>query len=60
MAARGVFYGWAVAGSTFLVMLANAGAMGAPGVFIGPLQKEFGWSAADISSAFASASRSTA
>ena len=47
--ARGIFYGWAVAGSTFLVMLANAGAMGAPGVFIGPLEKEFGWSAADIS-----------
>ncbi len=53
LAARGVFYGWAVAGSTFLVMLANAGAMGAPGVFIRPLQQEFGWSAADISSAFA-------
>ncbi len=53
LGARGVFYGWAVAGSTFLVMLANAGAMGAPGVFIRPLQQEFGWSAADISSAFA-------
>ena len=53
LAARGVFYGWAVAGSTFLVMLANAGAIGAPGVFIRPLQQEFGWSAADISSAFA-------
>ena len=53
MAARGMFYGWVVAGATFLVMLANAGAMGAPGVFIGPLEKEFGWSAADISSAFA-------
>ena len=48
-----IFYGWVVAGSTFLVMLSNAGAMGAPGVFIGPLEKEFGWSAADISSAFA-------
>ncbi len=53
LGARGVFYGWAVAGATFFVMLANAGAMGAPGVFIGPLEKEFGWSAADISSAFA-------
>ncbi len=50
---RGIFYGWVVAGSTFLVMLANAGAMGAPGVLIGPLEQEFGWSAADISSAFA-------
>ena len=53
LGARGIHYGWTVAGATFLVMLANAGAMGAPGVFIGPLEKEFGWSAADISSAFA-------
>jgi len=53
LSARGIHYGWVVAGATFLVMLANAGAMGAAGVFIGPLEKEFGWSAADISSAFA-------
>jgi sugar phosphate permease len=53
LSARGIFYGWAVAGATFLVMLATAGAMGAPGVFIGPLEKEFGWSPADISVAFA-------
>ncbi len=53
MAARNLHYGWAVAGATFLVMLATAGAMGAPGVIIAPLEKEFGWSAADISVAFA-------
>ena len=53
MAARNVYYGWVVAGATFLVMLATAGAMGAPGVIIRPLEKEFGWSAADISSALA-------
>ena len=53
MAARNVYYGWIVAGATFLVMLATAGAMGAPGVIIRPLEKEFGWSAADISSALA-------
>jgi sugar phosphate permease len=53
LGARGVHYGWAVVGSTFLVMLATAGAMGAPGVFIGPLEREFGWSAANISSALA-------
>jgi hypothetical protein len=46
MAERDLHYGWVVAGATFVVMLATAGAMGAPGVFIGPLQKEFGWSAA--------------
>jgi len=34
-------------------MLVVAGAVGAPGVFIVPLQKEFGWSAADISGALA-------
>ena len=53
MAAMNLYYGWIVAGATFLVMLATAGAMGAPGVIIRPLEKEFGWSAADISSALA-------
>ena len=53
MAARSLYYGWVVAGATFLVMLATAGAMGAPGVIMQPLEKEFGWSAADISSALA-------
>ncbi len=42
-----------VAGATFLVMLATAGAMGAPGVIIQPLEKEFGWSTEEISVAFA-------
>ena len=49
MAERNLYYGWVVAGSTFLVMLATAGAMGAPGVIIQPLEKEFGWSTAQIS-----------
>ncbi len=53
LAARDVHYGWVVAGATFLVMLATAGAMGAPGVILTPLEKEFGWSAADISAALA-------
>ncbi|WP_242123570.1 MFS transporter [Sphingobium sp. Sx8-8] len=53
LAARHVHYGWAVLGTTFLTMLVVAGAVGAPGVFIVPLQKEFGWSAADISGALA-------
>jgi sugar phosphate permease len=52
MAGRGVYYGWIVAGATFLVMLATAGAMGAPGVIIQPLEHEFGWSTAEISVAF--------
>lgn len=53
MAARQVHYGWLVLVATFLTMLVVAGAVGAPGVFIIPLQKEFGWSAADISGALA-------
>ncbi|CAH2604108.1 MFS transporter [Rhodovastum atsumiense] len=53
LARKGVHYGWVVAGVTFLTMLATAGAVGAPGILIGPLQGEFGWATADISSAFA-------
>jgi MFS family permease len=50
---RHIHYGWIVAGVTFLTMLVTAGAVGAPGVFIVPLQKEFGWNTADISTALA-------
>ncbi len=50
---HGIHYGWAVVAATFLTMLVVAGAVGAPGVFIVPLQKEYGWSAADISGALA-------
>jgi len=50
---RGIHYGWIVAGTTFLVMLATAGAMGSAGVLIQPLEKEFGWTTEQISSAFA-------
>jgi MFS family permease len=46
-------YGWVVAGATFLSGLIMAGAVGAPGVFIIPLQKEFGWTTSDISAALA-------
>src|SRR5258708_4935198 len=53
MAERNLYYGWVVAGATFLVMLATAGAMGAPGVIIQPLEKEFGWTTAQISVALA-------
>jgi MFS family permease len=51
--ARGIHYGWVVAGATFLTMLVTAGALGTPGVLLVPLEKEFGWDNADISSAFA-------
>ena len=53
MARRNIHYSWVVASVTFLTMLVMAGAVGAPGVFIQPLQHEFGWQTADISSALA-------
>jgi len=53
LARRNIHYGWVVAATTFLTMLVTAGAVGAPGVFILPLQREFGWQTADISSALA-------
>src|SRR5689334_19277386 len=48
---RNIHYGWVMVGVTFLAALISAGTVGAPGVFIVPLQKEFGWSTAEISSA---------
>jgi sugar phosphate permease len=50
---RNIHYGWVVAGTTFLTMLATAGAMGSAGVMIEPLRQEFGWTTAEISSAMA-------
>src|SRR5215475_8089037 len=51
LARRNVHYGWVMVGVTFLAALISAGTVGAPGVFIVPLQHEFGWSTAEISSA---------
>src|SRR6478672_11687049 len=51
LARRNIHYGWMMVGVTFLTSIVSAGAVGAPGVFIVPLQKEFGWSTAEISSA---------
>lgn len=53
MSGRNLHYGWVVAATTFLTMLATAGAMGSAGVMIQPLHQEFGWDIADISSAMA-------
>ena len=52
-ARRNIHYGWVVAAVTFLTMLVTAGAVGAPGVLIVPLQAEFGWDTTDISTALA-------
>src|SRR6202011_1467628 len=46
-----IHYGWVMVGVTFLAGLISAGTVGAPGVFIVPLQRELRWSTAKISSA---------
>jgi sugar phosphate permease len=51
LTARNIHYAWAMVVVTFVAALVSAGVAGAPGVFISPLQKEFGWSTAEISSA---------
>ena len=52
-ARRGIHYGWVVVSVTFLTLLVTAAAMSTPGVMIVPLENEFGWSDAQISSALA-------
>ncbi len=53
LARRNVHYGWVVVATTFFTMLVAAAALGLPGVLIVPLQREFGWSTSQISSALA-------
>src|SRR5579859_4949923 len=38
-----LYYGWIVAGVTFLTLLAASGVRSTPGVLIVPLEHEFGW-----------------
>src|SRR5437773_10561315 len=49
--ARGIHYGWVVAGVSFLTLITAAGFRSTAGVLIVPLQDEFGWSRATISAA---------
>ena len=49
----GVHYAWVVAFVTFFAALVAAGAVGSVGVMLLPLQMEFGWTQAEISSALA-------
>src|SRR4051812_5099146 len=51
LARRNIHYGWLMVAATFLTALITAGTVGAPGVFIVPLQQEFGWTTAEISGA---------
>jgi MFS family permease len=51
--ARGVHYAWVVMAIVFLTMLISSAALGLPGAFLQPLSREFGWTAGEVSSAFA-------
>lgn len=46
-------YAWIVACVTFVVLLITAGIRATPGLFMVPLENEFGWSRAIISAAVA-------
>jgi len=48
-----VHYAWIVAGVTFVVMLITSGVRATPGLFMVPLESEFGWSRALISASIA-------
>jgi MFS family permease len=51
LATRDIHYGWVMVAVTFLTSLISSASVGAPGVFILPLEKEFGWTTTQISSA---------
>ncbi|MGA8818640.1 MAG: MFS transporter [Xanthobacteraceae bacterium] len=53
LARRNIHYGWVIVGVTLLTTVLTAAAMSTPGVLIVPLEQEFGWSDAQISSALA-------
>ena len=53
LARRGIHYGWVMVAVMFTSSLIMAGAVGLPGAFILPLNKEFGWDTAQISGALA-------
>ena len=52
-ATRRIHYAWVVAALTFVILLVSAGVRSTPGLFMVPMEKEFGWSRAFISSAVA-------
>ena len=53
MEARGLHYGWVVVAVTFLTALSSSAALGLPGALLQPLNREFGWSVDQISTALA-------
>jgi hypothetical protein len=53
MRQRRIHYGWVVAAVTCLVLLAAAGFRSTVGVFVVPLQDEFGWGRDQVAGAIA-------
>ena len=53
LARRNIHYGWVIVGVTLITTVLTAAAMSTPGVLIVPLEQEFGWTDAQISSALA-------
>jgi MFS family permease len=53
LARRKIHYGWVIVAATLLTTVVTAAAMSTPGVLIVPLEQEFGWNDAQISSALA-------
>ena len=53
LARHDIHCGWVVAAVTFVLLLGTAAAMGSAGILIQPLEQEFGWTNAEISSALA-------
>ncbi len=51
MIGKRIHYAWVVVTVTFLVLLIGAGVRSTPGVLIVPLEREFGWSRAEIGAA---------
>ena len=50
---KGLHYAWVVAAVTFVVMLITSGIRATPGLFMVPLDPEFGWNRAVISASIA-------
>jgi sugar phosphate permease len=48
-----IHYSWVIAAVTFVIMLITAGVRATPGLFMVPLESEFGWSRAIISASIA-------
>lgn len=50
---RTIHYAWIIAAVTFVVMLITSGVRATPGLFMVPLESEFGWSRTTISASIA-------